>query len=629
MTGERLLDEGERLVGPAELAQDHRAVAHRTVLVSERFAFGLSNEGNRPLEMRVGPPKEAESRETLADRVMDPGADEGRIGESPTRQRIPLEPQRRHFEHVDHAHVPTETFFMGRSDRAQDVVVEKAIDRSGNLSLLRGILGLAGRLTLRPPSPLRFDPPLDDHLAETFVRPRHSGEPDPSARDSDQQSNDRQDQRHCRDPMPPDELSGPVPKTGWHGFDGTIRQKPPEVQSQRVRGRIPAPGVFVETAQNDPVDVRRHVLEMEHPVGRFGSPLSDQPGAGVLDPQTRSLRLDFANHPQKVGEPDVIEIERRHPADELVEKCAQCIDVASRIDRVCPVDLFGTHESRRADQDRFVGTECLLGQLVAERLGHAKVDDLRLGRTVHVPHHHVGRFDVSVENPPLMSVLESVTDPDEKLETVRQTESVLLGELGDRRSMHELHDEVRTPILVNTTVEDLGDVGMVHHRERLTLGLEARHDLATVHTQLDQLERHLSSNRLVLAGEPDRPHPPATQGLDQLVPTDPPSGSFAVDRLQPVKEVLGPVDREHPGRVVVLRLDRSIVRPGRIRVLEQPHHLLFNPWEPGSDSLEKSLAFGSFLLVSAKEHALDQSVPLRVHGSSPIVGRGCLGGAIS
>ena len=41
------------------------------------------------------------------------------------------------------------------------------------------------------------------------------------------------------------------------------------------------------------------------------------------------------------------------------------------------------------------------------------------------------------------------------------------------------------PVVGGAGVEDLGDVGVVHHGQGLALGLEARDDLLGVHAQLD------------------------------------------------------------------------------------------------------------------------------------------------
>ena len=58
---------------------------------------------------------------------------------------------------------------------------------------------------------------------------------------------------------------------------------------------------------------------------------------------------------------------------------------------------------------------------------------------------------------------------------------------------------------------------MVHHRQRLPLGLEPRDDLLGVHPQLDDLERHAPPDRLGLLGDIDHSAPAFADTLQQLV----------------------------------------------------------------------------------------------------------------
>ena len=51
-------------------------------------------------------------------------------------------------------------------------------------------------------------------------------------------------------------------------------------------------------------------------------------------------------------------------------------------------------------------------------------------------------------------------------------------------------------------IEHLGDIGVIHHGQRLALRLEARDDLLCIHTQLDDLDCHSAIERLNLLGHP-------------------------------------------------------------------------------------------------------------------------------
>ena len=58
---------------------------------------------------------------------------------------------------------------------------------------------------------------------------------------------------------------------------------------------------------------------------------------------------------------------------------------------------------------------------------------------------------------------------------------------------------------------------MIHHRQRLPLGLEPGDDLLGVHAQLDDLERHAPPHRLGLLGDIDHAAPAFADALQQLV----------------------------------------------------------------------------------------------------------------
>jgi len=61
---------------------------------------------------------------------------------------------------------------------------------------------------------------------------------------------------------------------------------------------------------------------------------------------------------------------------------------------------------------------------------------------------------------------------------------------------------------------------MIHHRQRLPLGLESRNHLPTVHPRLDNLQRHLAPHRPNLLGHVHHAHPTPADLLQQLVRPD-------------------------------------------------------------------------------------------------------------
>ena len=70
---------------------------------------------------------------------------------------------------------------------------------------------------------------------------------------------------------------------------------------------------------------------------------------------------------------------------------------------------------------------------------------------------------------------------------------VLVAVLGDLDAAHQFHHEVRPARVGRAGVEHLGDVRMIHHRQRLPLGLEARDHLLGVHAELDNFQRNAAS----------------------------------------------------------------------------------------------------------------------------------------
>ena len=64
---------------------------------------------------------------------------------------------------------------------------------------------------------------------------------------------------------------------------------------------------------------------------------------------------------------------------------------------------------------------------------------------------------------------------------------------GDRDALDQLHDEVRPARVGGAGVEDPGDVGVVHQRQGLALGLEPGQHLAAVHAGLDHLQGDASA----------------------------------------------------------------------------------------------------------------------------------------
>ena len=116
-----------------------------------------------------------------------------------------------------------------------------------------------------------------------------------------------------------------------------------------------------------------------------------------------------------------------------------------------------------------------------------------------------------------MRVLHGAADLDEEMEPLLGVEVFLVAEGGDRGAAHQFNHEVEPPLLGLAAVEDAGDVRVVHHGERLALGLEAGDDLARVHACLEDFDRDAAADRFGLIGHVDGAEATLADFLKDLV----------------------------------------------------------------------------------------------------------------
>src|SRR5260221_11945518 len=81
----------------------------------------------------------------------------------------------------------------------------------------------------------------------------------------------------------------------------------------------------------------------------------------------------------------------------------------------------------------------------------------------------------------------------------------------------EFHDEVWATGFGRPCIENLGDVGMVHQRQRLPLGFKPGDDALRVHSRLDDFQSDPSSNGCLLFSHVNHPASALTYLLEQLV----------------------------------------------------------------------------------------------------------------
>src|SRR5207247_402627 len=135
---------------------------------------------------------------------------------------------------------------------------------------------------------------------------------------------------------------------------------------------------------------------------------------------------------------------------------------------------------------------------------------------------------------------------DEQSQSFASIKSLLIAEIGDRHALDKFHDEVGATrggtspssdrigsLAITATfagraaVEYLGDIGVIHQREGLPLGLETGDDLPGVHAGFDDLEGHFAPDGLLLLGDVDHAHAAFADLFQQLVRADHRAGAFA------------------------------------------------------------------------------------------------------
>ena len=115
----------------------------------------------------------------------------------------------------------------------------------------------------------------------------------------------------------------------------------------------------------------------------------------------------------------------------------------------------------------------------------------------------------------LMSMLNGFANRDKQLQSLVDTQLVVVAVLSDRNSIDKFHHEVRTTVVRSAGIKHACDIGMVHHRQGLLLGVEPGDHIFRVQLRFDQLEGNATLDRLVLFREPDNSHSAATEFFNQ------------------------------------------------------------------------------------------------------------------
>ena len=205
-----------------------------------------------------------------------------------------------------------------------------------------------------------------------------------------------------------------------------------------------------------------------------------------------------------------LRIERRAARQQFVEQHAQAVDVAARVDvQPAHLRLFRTHVRRRADELLQLRVNRLVRQPSFRRLGNAEINHLRHRHAVVQRDQDVRRLDVAMDDALLMRVLDRLADLDEQIQPFLGGELVLVAVLRDADAPHQFHHEIWPAQIGGARIQHLGDVRMIHHRQRLPLRLEPRDHRLGVHPQLDDLQRDRRRTGSVCSATYTTPQPPS------------------------------------------------------------------------------------------------------------------------
>jgi len=344
--------------------------------------------------------------------------------------------------------------------------------------------------------------------------------------------------------VPASELAHAVHRARGAGADRLVTQVPSHVRRQLPHRIVPASTVLLEGLHHDPVEIAAEGASQPHRLGTPAHRRRQALLAALPDPLAGPRRLGLSQLAEEAGQGHRAgsrSLEREGPGQQLVEEDTQGVHVGTGVH----VDgrgtrLLGAHVLRSADHHPDLGQEALPVENPLGQPGDPEVDDLGHRSSVDPGHEYVRRFEVPVDDPLLVGVLDGVAHLPEELQALADRQSVLVAEGGQGEPVDVLHGEEVTPGVGQPRVEDLGDPRVVHPSQGLALRLEPRHHPVAVPLGADDLHRHPPADRLDLVRLPDMAHAPGPDATEKPV---------AGDRVR------------RPGRLLVVEEGRELLAP--------------------------------------------------------------------